>query len=70
MPRLVAPALPAGALRAIAQPRIAVDDELMLRPWRADDADLVRTAFTTPDIQRWHMRSIDGDAEVQQWIDD
>ncbi|GAB3835591.1 GNAT family N-acetyltransferase [Dactylosporangium cerinum] len=70
MPRLVDPALPAGALRALAQPEIAVDDELRLRPWRAGDADPVRTAFTTPDIQRWHMRSIDGDDEVQQWIDD
>ncbi|MFD0581278.1 GNAT family N-acetyltransferase [Dactylosporangium darangshiense] len=70
VPGLVNPALPAGALRALTQPRLVVDDDLTLRPWRADDADAIRTAFATPDIQRWHMRSIDGDDEVHQWIED
>jgi RimJ/RimL family protein N-acetyltransferase len=69
VPRLVDPALPAGALRALTQPRLAVDDDLTLRPWRADDADVVRTAFATPDIRRWHMHSIDSDDEAREWVE-
>jgi RimJ/RimL family protein N-acetyltransferase len=48
---------------------LAVDDHLALRPWRADDAGAIRAAFAAPDIQRWHMRSIDSDEEARRWAD-
>jgi ribosomal-protein-alanine N-acetyltransferase len=68
MPLLVRPALPAGAMRALAQPRLAVHDRLVLRPWRDGDAPAVRAAFDCPDIQRWHVRRMDSDAEARDWI--
>jgi len=68
MPYLVEPALPAGTLRALAQPDLDVDDRLSLRPWRADDAPVVKAAFDCPDIQRWHVRRMDGDDEARAWI--
>lgn len=69
MPSLVDPALAAGSLRSLTQPRLAVDDDLVLRPWRADDVAAVRAAFAAPDIQHWHMRRIDSDDEARQWVD-
>ncbi|MFC4107658.1 GNAT family N-acetyltransferase [Micromonospora zhanjiangensis] len=64
---LIGPALPAGHLRSLAQPRIEVDHHLALRPWRAADAPAVRAAFDCPDIQRWHVRRMDGDDEARDW---
>ncbi|MEN3305395.1 MAG: hypothetical protein V7603_1597 [Micromonosporaceae bacterium] len=68
MPVLVEPALPAGTLRALAQPRLTVDERLVLRPWRDGDAATVRAAFACPDIQRWHVRRMDSDGEAREWI--
>ena len=68
MPLLVAAALPPGSLRAIDQPRLTVDDRLVLRPWRADDAAFVRAAFECPAIQRWHVRRMDTDEEACAWV--
>ncbi len=68
VPRLVTPALPAGALRALAQPCLIVGEDLLLRPWHPGDADAVRAAFAEPDIQRWHALRIDSRAEAQDWI--
>jgi RimJ/RimL family protein N-acetyltransferase len=70
VPLLVEPALPAGALRSLSPPRLVVDDQLVLRPWRPDEADatVVRTAFALPDIQRWHLRRMDSDAEAHEWV--
>ncbi|MEV7230006.1 GNAT family N-acetyltransferase [Polymorphospora sp. NPDC051019] len=68
MPILAGPVLPAGALRGLEQPRLTVDDELVLRPWRVDDAAVVRAAFDCPAIQRWHARRIDSDDEAREWI--
>jgi [ribosomal protein S5]-alanine N-acetyltransferase len=70
VPLLVAPALPAGSLCAREQPTLAVDDRLVLRPWRADDVVTVRVAFGCPDIQRWHVRRMDSDDEARAWIAD
>lgn len=67
MPHLVTPALPADSLRAIPQPVLPVDRELTLRPWRATDGPAVRTAFADPDIKRWHLRTLDSDAEAHAW---
>ncbi|GAA2028475.1 GNAT family N-acetyltransferase [Polymorphospora rubra] len=68
MPTLAGPALPAGALRGLAQPHLIVDDGLVLRPWRVDDAVVVRAAFDCPVIRRWHARRIDSDDEAREWI--
>ncbi|AVT32199.1 GNAT family N-acetyltransferase [Plantactinospora sp. BC1] len=67
MPLLVPPALPADSLRAMRQPRLTADGGLTLRPWRADDAATVRAAFDCPEIQRWHLRRMDSDAEARDW---
>lgn len=67
MPTL-APALPAGSLNSLDQPIIALPDGITLRPWRAEDADTVMTAFSVPDIRPWHMRSIDSIAEAEEWV--
>ncbi|MET8087556.1 GNAT family N-acetyltransferase [Micromonospora sp. NPDC005237] len=67
MPLLVAPALPAGSLAAQEQPHLPVRPGLTLRPWRDDDAPLVRAAFDCPAIQRWHVRRLDSDDEARAW---
>ncbi|GIG92864.1 GNAT family N-acetyltransferase [Plantactinospora endophytica] len=68
MPPLVPPILPTGTLGGIRQPRLAADDgTIALRPWRVDDAGAVRAAFDCPQIQRWHLRRMDGDAEARDW---
>jgi len=67
MPLLVEPALHQGMLRDGGQPRIATGDGLALRPWREGDAPMVRTAFTCPDIQRWHVRRLDSLEEAVEW---
>ena len=70
MPKLIPPVVPAGAMADATQPRIEIDDELALRPWRPDDAEAVIDAFTTPDIQRWHFRRYETVAEAERWIAD
>ncbi|RDI35214.1 GNAT family N-acetyltransferase [Lentzea flaviverrucosa] len=68
MPHLVSPALPAGSLRVLEQPRLVVDDRTTLRPWRDGDAETVMAAFDCADIQRWHVRRMDSPAEARAWI--
>jgi ribosomal-protein-alanine N-acetyltransferase len=65
---LVDPALPAGSLRTIRQPRLDIDEHLVLRPWQSKDTATVRAAFGCPDIQRWHLRRLDSDDEARDWI--
>ncbi|MFC6020966.1 GNAT family N-acetyltransferase [Plantactinospora solaniradicis] len=67
MPSLVPPVLPAGSLHSLRQPHLAAEGGLRLRPWRVDDAATVRAAFDCPEIQRWHMRRLDTDAEARDW---
>jgi RimJ/RimL family protein N-acetyltransferase len=67
VPLLVDPALPAGSLRTLGQPRLDVDG-LTLRPWRPDDLPVVRAAFDCPVIQRWHVRRMADDKEARAWI--
>lgn len=59
--------MPAGSLAAQEQPHLPVRPGLALRPWRDDDAPAVRAAFDCPQIQRWHVRRIDGDDEARVW---
>jgi RimJ/RimL family protein N-acetyltransferase len=68
MPLLVGPALPAGTFSARDQPRIDVDDRLVLRPWVAADAAVVRDVFADPAVQRWHVRRLDTDDEARDWV--
>lgn len=69
MPSLVGPALAPGALRVLPQPTLPVTDEFLLRPWDpARDVDAVRRAFDDPDIQFWHTRRLDTDAEARDWL--
>lgn len=69
MPLLVPPALPAGLMRSLSQPGLAIDGRHSCRPWRPDDAPAVRAAFDCPDIQRWHVRRMDSDDEALSWIE-
>jgi RimJ/RimL family protein N-acetyltransferase len=51
------------------QPRIDAGGGLLLRPWWPDDVPALRTAFATPDIARWHTRTLDDDAEARAWVE-
>ncbi|MEU0554361.1 GNAT family N-acetyltransferase [Dactylosporangium sp. NPDC006015] len=66
MPSLVTPALPVGTLAASVQP-VLDGDGLRLRPWLPADVDAVVEAYSDPDIQRWHCRSMNA-AEARDWI--
>jgi ribosomal-protein-alanine N-acetyltransferase len=66
MPELVGAVVPAGRLGRQPQPTLTVD-ELTIRPWRLSDAAAVVEAYRDPEIQRWHVRTMD-DAEAQAWI--
>lgn len=65
---LVDGALPAGSLSTIGQPRLVVDERVVLRPWHGDDAATVQAAFECPDIQRWHVQRMDDEDEARAWI--
>jgi RimJ/RimL family protein N-acetyltransferase len=54
-------------MAALAQPVIDAG-ALLLRPWRSSDLPAVRAAYSDPDIQRWHCRSMTDD-EARAWID-
>ncbi|MER5615573.1 GNAT family N-acetyltransferase [Streptomyces sp. NPDC002215] len=69
MPYLVPPHIPPGRLADSAQPALAADDDLLLRPWRCADAPSVVAAFSDPAIQRWHMRRADSEDEARGWIE-
>lgn len=66
---LIDPAHFPGSLCERDQPHIDVDGRLALRPWRPGDAAAVRAAFDSPEIQRWHVRRMDSDAEALDWIE-
>lgn len=66
MPELVGPVVPAGHLRRLPQPTLTVE-ELTVRPWRLSDAAAVVEAYRDPEIQRWHVRTMD-DAEARAWV--
>ncbi len=68
MPSLVEPVVETGSLRRLSQPRIAVADDFVLRPWSSTDATFVKDAFDDPDIQRWHTRRYDTEDEALAWL--
>jgi RimJ/RimL family protein N-acetyltransferase len=67
MPRLVEAALRADVLSRRPPERV-IGDGVVLRPWLPTDAAAVRAAYAEPDIQRWHRRRIDDDAEAEAWV--
>lgn len=68
MPYLVPPHIPPGRLADSAQPALSVADDLLLRPWRQQDAPTVVAAFSDPAIQHWHLRRADDEDEARDWI--
>lgn len=70
MPKLVGPVIEAGVFGHTVQPEIALDSDVILRPWELEDSDAVIGAFSDPDIQRWHVRRVDSSTEAQAWIAD
>ncbi len=68
MGKLIAPVVIAGAMADTEQPVIAIDEDLELRPFLPTDAAAVVEAFSDPDIQHWHFRRYDTEAEAQEWI--
>ncbi|HEY6479347.1 MAG TPA: GNAT family N-acetyltransferase [Streptosporangiaceae bacterium] len=67
MPPLTVPVVPAGALSRVAQPRLRAGD-LVLRPWADGDAAALAAAFTDPEIQHWHARTVESLAEAGELI--
>lgn len=66
MPLLTTPILPPGSLGGHPQPSITAFD-LVLRPWEAADRPVLIAAYSDPEIQRYHVRSVD-DAEATDWL--
>lgn len=64
VPYLVAPAIVPRSLAGSDQPSIRVRDSAVLRPWVLSDAAAVIRAFTDAEIQRWHVRRLDSEAEA------
>jgi RimJ/RimL family protein N-acetyltransferase len=42
--------------------------DFLLRPWSSKDAPAVKRAFDDHDIQMWHTRRMDADAEALAWV--
>ncbi|GAA3449213.1 GNAT family N-acetyltransferase [Dactylosporangium matsuzakiense] len=66
MPSLVADVVQPGTLAALRQPTLSFDG-VVLRPWQLADQPAVVAAYSDPDIQRWHCRSMD-DSEAAGWL--
>ncbi|NJC23906.1 RimJ/RimL family protein N-acetyltransferase [Arthrobacter pigmenti] len=64
---LIDPFLPPGSLNRGRQPVLTVGG-LTLRPWAEDDAGVVVSAYTDPDIALFNRRSITTEAEALEWI--
>jgi RimJ/RimL family protein N-acetyltransferase len=47
---------------------LALGNNLLARPWRADDARFLVEAFEDPEIQQWHVRRMDGADEAREWV--
>lgn len=66
MPLLTTPILPPGSLGGHPQPSIT-GFELVLRPWQAADRPAIMAAYSDPEIQRYHTRSMNA-AEAIDWL--
>lgn len=68
MPLLTKPVIPVGRLSGAEQPRIVADDELTLGPWVDSDAAAVAAIYQDGETQRWHARTLTGEAEARELI--
>ena len=68
VPFLVEPLLKRGSLRDQPQPTLPVYAGYALRPWTTRDAPSVKRAFDDHDIQMWHTRRLDTNAEALAWV--
>ncbi|MGI8505603.1 MAG: GNAT family N-acetyltransferase [Solirubrobacteraceae bacterium] len=66
MPIAVEPVLAPGTLARLDQP-VLFSAELTMRPWQRADTAEVACAYSQPDIQRWHARSMD-ELEAEEWV--
>lgn len=57
MPSSTEPLMPTGKLSGRPQPTLSLGD-LVVRPFRTDDAAAIVTAYEDPAIQRWHVRTV------------
>ncbi|MFE9401203.1 GNAT family N-acetyltransferase [Streptomyces sp. NPDC006530] len=58
-----------GATGTLRVPAAGAAGGLVLRAWRADDAETVIEAYGDPDIARWTTRAIAGPEDAQWWLD-
>lgn len=66
MPMLVTAVMSAGALAGSEQPDL--DGEgIQLRPWQLSDVAVLVDAYSDPEIQQWHARSMTA-TEAQDWV--
>lgn len=63
---LVSPVLAKGVLSEQIQPTLH-DGAVELQPWADRDAEFLVRAYSDPDIQRWHVRTV-GMQEASEWI--
>jgi RimJ/RimL family protein N-acetyltransferase len=68
MGSLVEAALPPGSMSTRSQPTLCVPGEITIRPWAPSDWPEVIYAFRDPEIQRWHMLTIESEDEARDWI--
>ncbi len=66
MPPLTEPVLPPGTLASRPQPAMG-GEGLAIRPWRPDDVETLVVAYSDPQIQQWHARSLTP-AEAKEWV--
>ncbi len=66
VPAIVSSVLRSGVLSSQTQPRLTAGD-LELEPWSERDAEFLVDAYSDPDIQRWHVRTMDR-KEAREWI--
>ncbi|WP_327358710.1 GNAT family N-acetyltransferase [Streptomyces sp. NBC_01304] len=71
MPFAISPTIPAGSLSSSTQPALlSPDGALRLRPWRAEDTEVLLRAYRDPTIRRWHVRHVLTQDEATRWIAD
>ena len=67
MPPLTAPVVKPGTMSRTAQPVLTVG-QLRVRPWGPSDVHTLVAAYSHPDIQQWHARSMTI-SEALEWIE-
>jgi RimJ/RimL family protein N-acetyltransferase len=68
MTSLVTPVVSAGTMSALSQPTLTVEVGLIIRPWVPSDSLEVLKAFSDPEIQQWHMLTLETESEACEWI--